>query len=188
MDASVVAAIKILPSCSESIELLATAASAARQASNTAKIFHEDGDTVLAAARMLRCEKLLKSIRETLADISSTIKRAEKLIDLESNSTPTNQGQWNKLSDAWWLERARGIHSRLQTVSERESAVSRLLSKEQGMWGLFVSYGEVVNEIADAVENLTKSWNGLISYTDEWKDIAIAVYNGIGESGSLIPS
>ncbi|KAI0563840.1 hypothetical protein FGB62_33g05 [Gracilaria domingensis] len=188
MDGSVIAVLTILASCSETVEILVTAASAARQASSSAKMFEEDGETGLAAMRMLRCEKLLKSLRETLPLMKASIKRAQNLVDPDSHATPTKAAEWNKLGDAWWHARGCTIHDMLHTVAARERAVSRLLCRETGEWELYDSYDEIVREIADFVEDLRKEWGRLVSYTEDWKDIAIAVFNGIGESGSLIPS
>ncbi|KAI0557920.1 hypothetical protein FGB62_64g151 [Gracilaria domingensis] len=167
MDGSVIAVSKTLASSSEIVEILVTAASAARQASSSAKIFEEDGETGLSAMRMLRCEKLLKSLRETLPLVNASIKRAQNLVDPDSHSTPTKAAEWNKLGDAWWHERGCTIHDTLHTVAERERAVSRLLCRETGDWELDDSYDEIVSKIADFVEDQRKEWGRLVSYTKD---------------------
>ncbi|PXF42894.1 hypothetical protein BWQ96_07341 [Gracilariopsis chorda] len=187
MDENVVTALRILPSCSESIQLMVTAANAARQASSTALTFQQDGQSSLAATRMIRCEKLLKSLRESHGEFLARVEKLRNCIKLVTQETPTNAAQWNKLGDNWWHERACRMDSMLQFVMEKESVVSRLLGNTDGSWPLFESYNDIVNRITDSVNDLSEGWDRLGKYAAEWKDLAMVVFNGIGESGSLIP-
>lgn len=187
MDKNVVTALQILPLCCESVQLMVTAANAAKQASSTALTFQQDGESGLAAARMVRCENLLKKLRESHDEFLARVEKLQSCINLVTRETPTNAAQWNKLGDSWWHERACRIDSMLKNVMEKETVISRLLGNTDGSWPLFQSYNEIVNCITDSVNDLSQGWNRLRDYTAEWKELAVVVFHGIGESGSLIP-
>lgn len=188
MDKKVVNALRMLPGCTETLTLMKTASDAARQATSTATTFMSDGDVDIASARLIRCEKLLASVQGNIVEFALQVRNVKNITCSITKETPTKEAAWNGLGDIWWYERACKLDELLGVIVRKEQEISNLLRSENGQWGLFESYEDIVNTIGDSFSDLNRSWEELVEYQSTWKDVAITVFNGVGESGSLIPS
>lgn len=192
MDRLIVTAVNLMAPCSESLELSVTAASASQKAAKSAEMFQQDGDVYLAGARMIRSERLMRSLRETHEQFCKRISKVREAVDEATSLTATKKAAWNSLPDTWWLKRASRMSVLLAVIRSREMEMEEALNiGEEGNNELVLSatsYSDAVAAVAVIVNKLNQAWETFCGYVKEWRELAMAVHAGIGESGSLIPA
>lgn len=189
MDRQVINGLKVIVDCSRYINDAQVAATAAMKASTSASIFYAEGYTALSISRVNRTEQLLISLRNSLRLFDGQVDIFNRKIFDVTQLQNRRKATWNKLSDEWWQERAKAIVERLSNVKIVQSQVSNALDVAAVTHDpTEPSYEQIITTIKDAVNTLRDVWNNVESFINEWKDIAVAVFEGIGESGSLIPT
>lgn len=174
------AALDQLPALSLTLSSLETASQAAVQSASSAETALELSVT-LAARRMQRSESLLKQLRSFKAELEAGLSALQTaLVDITS-AKARRAGAWDRLPDAWWIERSSGVSRRIEEVAERVRELDHSL--EVAGSG---EYLERVKALHSGVERVADSWQKALGFVAEWEDVARAVSEGLGEEGSLI--
>lgn len=189
MDRQVIAGLKLTADCSKHLNDAQVAATAAMKAATSASTFHAEGEVDLSISRINRTEKLLVSLRKSLGLFNFHFDLFYRRIFDVTKLRNRHMATWNTLSDEWWHERARSIVGLLSFVKVAQSRVSSVLDIGTVAHDpTEPSYEQVTTAIKDAVNGMKGAWDSMETFINEWKDIAVTVFEGIGESGSLIPT
>lgn len=182
-------AIRRLPNCCEQVDDIETAANAAEKAAVSAAKFYQVDLVDLSNARMIRAEKLLESLRQSLDALDTNVEKLHADVQDALTQPVELQAAWNQLPDSWWRLRAQHVDLLLRQFVEVRGQVSNALDVENGDVHVIAdSYAALVSNACSAVGAMVRTWLQVIEYFAEWKDLALVMVDGIGESGSLIPS
>lgn len=190
MQRQLVSALAHVGPCSGAMALTKAAAQAASKAAQAAATLHASGHVALAVARMQRAEKLLKSLRSSLPDATRTLRQLRRDAAQVAGQPDRRAAAWDALPDAWWLERASGIAGRADGVLVGAARLERMLEcagNGGGGFGAGLSYARLVEEVCVQTIAVVGEWEGIASYVEEWREIAVVVADGLGESGSMMP-
>lgn len=189
MDKQVVKAINQLANCNDIMSDIVMAATAAEKAANSAITFYNADYVDLSNARIKRTEDLLNSLRQTLRSMERKIRSVHNDILKVLDLPVVMKAAWNALPDQWWRSRATTLKALLDEFERSQRGVMTTLNVVvDGTAGYGNSYADLVSNIRSAVDGMSNKWRSVIGYVDEWKDVAAVMVEGIGESGSLLPS
>lgn len=186
MDKLAVQALSQIPTCTETLALVSASATTALQAAESSRVLLSHGHVKLAAARLSRCEKLLRVFREYHAQLSKQINQLHTTFTQAADLPQARQGSWNRLPDTWWHEHASQCVKLLDAVLNCLKGVDESLCLENAEQAVSMTYKNLVENICDAVKAVAVSWEVVKKDVAEWEELAITVVDGIGETGSLI--
>lgn len=174
--------------CTKSLAEISNAISAAHKSAATLALLRLESQTLLVGARLLRTESLFHALLEPLhsfdAALQIILEQSSAVVSLPAVRAAT----WNTLPDQWYISRVTGLLDILSTVSNSRKELTIVL-EHQAHCGFsdHPSYADLVANAHQAIQNLEIAWNKCLHFVDGWRDIAVSVIGGIGESGSLLP-
>lgn len=189
MDKQVVKAINQLASCTDIMSDVGVAATAAEKAANSAATFYRTDYLDLSNARIKRTEHLLQCLRQSLRSMEKKVRKVHNDFFNVLESPVVMKAAWNALPDQWWRSRVTTLNGLLDDFECSQRGVVTVLDVViSGTAGVEDSYADLVSNIRTAVDGMNMKWRSVVGYVDEWKDVAAVMVEGIGESGSLLPS
>lgn len=180
---------KIAP-CTKSLSDVVRAATAAKKAAATIPVLCKQFQSQLVGARLNRAESLMCIMCDCLKNFDSHVESLHHTTSVVIARPLSQSASWNCLSDQWYFDRATILLENLSAVKTARTSISNALDFHFD-WSSKItelpSYADLVFKVYQAVSTLEIEWSQLLRNVDEWRDILIAVLDGIGESGSLIP-
>lgn len=189
VDKQLVFAIGQLPKCSESITLAVDTTVAARKASSMASTLYQAQRVDLSGARILRAEALMGALLDILSTFDRDVASLRRTVNAVASTKPKRLPSWNSLGDKWYIERAQQLNDKLHNMEAARRGLQVALDVVlHGDGGVDETYAHLVRHVNDAAILLSNAWRAVLLFVEEWKDVAVVVAQGLGESASLIPA
>lgn len=192
MDERVIKVITDLTACTPAVRNITTAASAAEKAAVSAAAFYDADLVPLSHARIVRAERLLSALRQDVADLDRKLQVLRVELSAAVAQPMHRIGAWNVLPDTWWHTRVMRMDELLTAVVRARAHLAQALPDRHADHAVDAhgcdSYRQLVGCVCECVAEMSRRWASLVTFVDEWKDIAIVMVDGIGESGSLLPA
>lgn len=187
--ARVIKALGHLAECTKHLNDIQVASDSAKKAIESSIRFHKNNMNDLFVMRIHRAEQLMTLLRHSLKLFISQLSTLISILESPPSSKVigTDQGAWNKLPESWWRQRAQLMSQRAQHIRHLATKIhqhDREAHNEEGY-----EYSKlVVDHVVKRAVQIVKEWIEFLGYVDGWKDLAVAINNGIGEPGCVLTS